>query len=366
MRFSRTMPVLIIATAVFLPACSDTSSTSSPTTDGKIALSTTVATDAPSTTEAPTTTAAPTTTEAVTTTTEPGPAVFPLTGVPVGEGNELAVLRTAVVAKVGNYDAHPQWGTNLADIVYEEIINAEVSRFAMVYQSQGADRVGPIRSGRRQDVDLFGSFNAPIFAWAGGNGTVTNEVKNSDLINLSETFCAGSCFRTKDDRPSEFTLFFNINKVWDAAAGRGGFPPQQFQYRSDTAAIAGEASPGVQLKMERYSIDWTWNATTGLYERNQNGRPDNDKSGEQVTTNNVVVLSMVYLPGISGSPDAQSTGTGDVWVFSGGTKIHGTWTRADRLQVFTLTADDGTPIVLTPGRTFIELPRSALGNVSPK
>ena len=41
---------------------------------------------------------------------------------------------------------------------------------------------------------------------------------------------------------------------------------------------------------------------------------------------------MVYYPGISGSPDAQSMGSGDVWVFSGGHKVHGTWTRADRLQ----------------------------------
>ena len=32
--------------------------------------------------------------------------------------------------------------------------------------------MGPIRSGRQQDVDLFGSFNKPIFAWSGGNGTV--------------------------------------------------------------------------------------------------------------------------------------------------------------------------------------------------
>ena len=291
--------------------------------------------------------------------------MYPLTGLPIDPANPLSALRTAVVAKVGNYDAHPQWGTNKADIVYEEIINANLSRFAMVFQSQTTDRVGPIRSGRRQDVDLLGSLNAPIFAWAGGNATVNAEVNASDLISLNETKCAGSCYRTRDDK-REFTLFFNINRVWDAAAGQGGTPPQQFQYRPASAPVAGDASDGVKVRLDDYSIDWTWNPASNLYERQQNGRPDNDKNGELVTTDNVIVLSMVYLPGISGSPDAQSTGSGDAWVFSAGHKVHGTWTRADRLQVFTLTADDGTTILLTPGRTFIELPRSVFGNVTPK
>ncbi len=361
MRLSRTLPFLVAAAAL-VAACSDGGSTATATTaPATIELSTlpaSTSTDAPAMTTA--------TTQAATTTTEAPAPVYPLTGLPVDAANPLAALRTAVVAKVGNYDAHPQWGSNSADIIYEEIINANISRFAFVFQSQAADRVGPIRSGRRQDVDLFGSFNAPIFAWAGGNGTVTAEVNNSDLINLNESRCGNSCFRSGDDKPREFTLFFNIDKVWDVAAGQGGVPPQQFQYRATDAPAAGDASDGVALKMDTYNVDWTWNPTTGQYERSQNGRPDKDKSGDQMTTNNIVVLSMVYLPGISGSPDAQSTGTGDAWVFSGGTKVHGTWTRADRLQVFTLTADDGTPMLLTPGRTFIELPRSQFGNVSPK
>ena len=53
----------------------------------------------------------------------------------------------------------------------------------------------------------------------------------------------------------------------------------------------------------------------------------------------------------------MSIGSGEAWVFSGGTVQHGTWTRADRTQPFTLTDDAGNVMKLTPGRTFIELPR---------
>ena len=42
-------------------------------------------------------------------------------------------------------------------------------------------------------------------------------------------------------------------------------------------------------------------------------------------------------------------------MFSNGTVQTGTWSRANRTDPYTLTADDGTPIELTPGRTFVEL-----------
>jgi hypothetical protein len=66
---------------------------------------------------------------------------------------------------------------------------------------------------------------------------------------------------------------------------------------------------------------------------------------------------MDYAPGISGSPDAQTLGTGEAFVFTGGNYIHGTWSRNDIHDPFDLVGDDGKEIELQPGRTFIELPR---------
>ncbi len=360
MRPPRRLPLLVAALALFA-ACSG-GSEAEPT-------ATSPATD-PATTAVPSTAAAtdptePATTVAETTTTVAPDPVYPLTGLPIPEGNPLAVLRPAIVAKVGNYDSHPQYGMNQADIVYEEIINDSVSRFAMVFQSQGADLVGPMRSGRLQDVDLLGSLNAPILAWSGGNRTVTNEIDASDLVNMSPNFCGSACFRVSFDK-APYNLFFNINAAWEQSPPGYGSPPQQFQYRAAADPVQGTPSAGVDVKMDSYRVGWTWNAATGLYERQQNGRADNGPNGDLATTNNVVVLHMVYNAGISGSPDAQSVGTGEAWVFTGGNLVHGTWTRADRLDTFTLTADDGSPILLTPGRTFIELPRSIFGNVAPR
>ncbi len=103
---------------------------------------------------APATVAVTESTEEATTTTEAPKATYPLTGLEVTD--PAAAARPAIVAKIGNYDKHPQTGLNEADIVFEEIINDHVSRFAAVYHSTTpADIVGPIRSGRLQDVNLL-------------------------------------------------------------------------------------------------------------------------------------------------------------------------------------------------------------------
>lgn len=348
----RALPVVLLATGLLVAACGGGDSKGADTTGSSTTTESTV----------PETTEASSTTEEATTTTETPAPTWPLTGMPLDD--PAAAQHPAVVVKVGNYDRHPQRGSATADIIYEEIINANVSRFAFVYHSRSASEVGPIRSGRRQDVDLLGSLNKPVFAWAGGNKTVTKEIQSSDLVDLSQFKCKGSCYRSGDDRPVEFTLMFNVDKVFAMTFDTAGIPAPQFTYRSIDAAMPGKPSAGVALNMDSYNIDWTWNATNGTYERVQNGRPDKDKDGTLMTTNNVVVLEMVYLPGISGSPDAQSTGKGEAWVFSGGSVQHGTWARKDRTLPFTLTSDDGDVMTLLPGRTFIELPRD--GNTLPK
>ncbi len=344
MRFSRLLSLLPLI--VLAAACSDGGSSAPSTAIPTIPISTIPPTVAPSSTVAPTTIPETTTTVPI--------VVFPLTGLPVN--GAATNLRPALVAKIDNAPgAFPQTGFNSADLVYEEIVNDGISRFAMVFQSTDSDPVGPCRSGRIQDVNLFGSLNGPLFVWSGGNVAVTNAINNSDLINMGPNF-ANVYFRT-NDHSAPHNLYTKTSEIWALAPPEAGPPPQQFVYRDAAEAVAGAPSAGVQVDMDHYAVDWAWNAGTGLYERKQEGKPLKDAgTNSVVTTNNIVVLVMVYKNATS--PEAQSLGSGEAFVFTGGNYVHGTWTRADRLSPFTLTDDSGAPIKLTPGRTFIELPRA--------
>lgn len=329
-------------------------------------------TTAASTSVAPETTAPETTapdTTAATTTTEPEGPVYPLTGLPVTD--EAAAARPALVVKIdNNRAARPQSGLNEADIVFEEIVEVQ-TRFAAIFHSQISDPVGPIRSGRTQDIDLLGSFNKPLFAWSGGNRNVTRAIEASDLVSLSAqknaVYQGGGFFRNSDRR-SPHNLYAQTTMLWTLAPADAGPPPQQFEYLGPDDQPAGDPASGLAGDMDGLSITWTYDAATGRYARTSGGAVHTDANGgAAVTTDNVVVMYVVYRPSPADrrSPEAQTIGSGPAMVATGGRVVTGTWTRTDRLSPVVLTDADGNAILLTPGRTWIELARQDTFTVVP-
>ncbi len=351
MKYTKTTTLIIAA--LTLTACGGKDA--SPATT---AAETTTTTTEPSTT----TTAAPTTTAESTTTstTIPADPVMPLLGTPITD--PALAGRPALVVKIDNHPAaRPQSGLNQADIVFEENVE-KLTRFAAVFQSQSPDPVGPIRSGRTQDVELLGSLNKPIFGWSGGNKGVTAAINGSDFVvaNVqSNARQAGQAYRSRD-RKAPHNLYAQGSGLFTMTPAFAGPPPQQFAYLKDGEAAAGDPSAGVDLKMDGVNVSWKYDAASGAYLRFQGGKAHNDAALGQVNAANVVVLVVDYIPSSvdRNSPEAQTTGTGEAFVFSGGKVVHGTWTRSERLNPYQLTADDGKPILLTPGRTWVELARA--------
>ena len=57
------------------------------------------------------------------------------------------------------------------------------------------------------------------------------------------------------------------------------------------------------------------------------------------------------------SPEAHTIGSGELFVFTNGAVVYGKWDRPDIAKPATLTDEAGKPILLTPGNTWVELPR---------
>jgi hypothetical protein len=287
--------------------------------------------------------------------------VQPLTGLPLDDPALLS--RVALVVKISNdKGARPQAGLNDPDIIFEAW-GAGPTRFATVWHSRDADFVGPIRSCREQDVNLVGSFNGAVFACSGGNPGNLALLRDSDMLLITEGKGPGWELNPNRKRPHKThanTAFLRSN----AGPERTG-PAQQFKYRGvGEPAVAGEPMNGFDLQIQTNFVQWRWDAAFGTYLRWQATEPHLLMDGNLVTTDNVVVAWLDYYPSHTDgrSPDGQTTGTDPLMVFTGGRMITGTWTRADRLNPFTLTDDAGAPILLTPGRTFFELANSGKGS----
>ena len=365
---SRRQLLAVAGGAALLSACSSdgkkaTDTTAAAATTAATPRSTTTTTTttiaATSTTVAETTTA-PSTTEAATTTTVPPAPVQPLTGLPLDDPALLS--RVALIVKVSNDPgARPQTGLNDADIVYEAW-GAGPTRFATIWHSRDADFVGPIRSCREQDVNLVGSFNGAVFACSGGNPGNINLLARSDLLLVTEGHGPGWELDPHRGRPHK--THANTALLRSNAGPERSGPPQQFHYRAVGAdATEGDLMSGFDLQIQQVFVQWRYDLGRNGYLRSQSGNPHLLANGSRVTTDNVVVLSLDYAPSHTDgrSPDGNTIGTNPAVVFTGGRMVLGTWTRNDRLEPFALNDASGAPILLKPGRTFIELANSGQG-----
>ena len=105
---------------------------------------------------------------------------------------------------------------------------------------------------------------------------------------------------------------------------------------------------------------WTWNGA--VFTRAHGNFTHRDSDLAQVTTDNVVVLETPYfISGATGSPVADTVGSGAGWLLSDGAQIEITWARAATHLPYTLTVvATGEPAELAPGRTWVELVPSGL------
>ena len=314
---------------------------------------------APSTTSSTTTTTTmkPTTTSSsTTTTTVPLTIRQPLTGEPLDSADQI-VQRPALVAKIDNNAAAVpnHSGLAVADIVFEEVVEGRTTRFAAVFHSQSSDPIGPIRSGRTQDIDLFTSFYFPLFVWSGGNPGVTRAINDSTLVNMGPNNARGY-YRGPGRVPHNF--YTSTDVIWEQAPGDEPITPrQQFTYLEADEAFGGDPTSGVKARIGSESVEWTWNPEAAKFDRSQRGRPHDDTLFGRIRSTNVVVMGVQYLPSRvdRNSPEAQTVGSGPVWVFSDGKVTTGSWVRDVNTEPLVFMTADGEPIALTPGNTWIEL-----------
>ena len=338
--------------------------------------------------------------EPTTTTTTTTLPVWPLTGVPDAKASGPA--HPAVVVKIDNSpDSRPQTGINEADIVYELLVEG-ITRYALVFHSNMVDPVGPVRSARSSDIDLVADLSTPLFSWSGGNPGVVGEVRSAErkgiLIDASQDAASPAYFRA-NDRQAPHNLYVHLPQLLELKApADAGNPAPIFNFRkvatspstattsststttskksssttttiappTTTTTLPGSPTPGFSLDFGGVNVDYVWNPATKGWSRLQVDQTHPraksatlDTAGVQVSPENVIVQFIDYgqSPSDSRSPMALTVGSGKVLVFSDGRVVSGTWSRPSADKPTTYTAADGTPILLTPGRTWVALPR---------
>src|SRR5262249_53671672 len=134
----------------------------------------------------------PTPTEPPTTTTVFVPTA-PLTGRP--DPSETSQTRSALSVKIENTpEARPQSGLDVADVVYEEVVEGGITRFWAIFSSAAPQVVGPIRSVRLMDPNIVTPLGG-VVAFSGGTPDNVALIRSTPTVTVDEDNAGDAFFR---------------------------------------------------------------------------------------------------------------------------------------------------------------------------
>ncbi|HEX2046991.1 MAG TPA: DUF3048 domain-containing protein [Acidimicrobiales bacterium] len=324
--------VLLLVLSVLAAACSDRGDTAAP----------------PPPPETTTTTVPPTTT----TTAVP---TYPLTGRPVTDQGKAG--RAAVAVKIDNVAAaRPQAGVGAADVVYEEFTEG-VTRFVVVYHSNDADVVGPVRSVRPADPVIVTPLGG-LLAFSGGSPGAEALARDAPLTIVTENDTA--VMYRRPGRAAPHNLYTSTQGLYTRVATEATSPPKFAEFLTEGRTFGGPGAmpvSSISLVPAQYvTAGYDWDAGSAVWLRTTDGRPHVLEEGRIAPT--TVVVQFTPYQFFVDDYDVQYpevVGTGDVWVFAAGTLLLGTWKKDSPQAVTTYTDSSGAPIVLPPGQTWVHL-----------
>jgi hypothetical protein len=238
-----------------------------------------------------------------------------------------------------------------------------------VFQSQNASTVGPVRSVRETDADIVRPIGG-LFAYSGGIPAFVSLIHSAGITDVGANDDGGAYYRS-DARNAPDNLYTSTIVLRKRTPAGAGPPPALFDYVRAHAAFSepGEkAASQVRVTMSGSTVaTWTYNATDEQWDRSTDGVPQTVaegtslSAGPPVAFTNVIVEMVPYHdtgftdPAGNPVPDANIVGTGPAVVLSRGELVQATWSKPTASSITTYQASDGSPILLTPGTTWVML-----------
>lgn len=262
-----------------------------------------------------------------------------------------------------NPAALPHAGIAKASVVYDTMVEGGATRLMAVFSSDlTAGRIGPIRSARPYYLEWLSEYNA-LYMHAGGSPAALEQINSIGAHDLN-CIAGGAryCFRDTTSY-APHNLFTDDEKVSLALSDmkltdiKPTFDTWRFK---DDDALAGRGSFStidVAFSSLTYNVHYDYDRENNVYLRSQAGAAYTDRStGEQVAVKNVIVQVLPEIEGVGekGRLDLTVTGSGRAVLFRDGLIIDGTWEKPTRVDRTVFRADDGTPMKLNRGQTWIE------------
>ncbi len=321
---------------------------------------------------------------------------WPLTGKVLDNPDDAKHIAVAVKVP-DSKNEHPQLGLEKADIVYVQLdgypaaVGRSGTRLVPVFHSQFPDLVNPVRSIRPVDIPMLSPMNAIIgntgaYPWVLDYAKEFTEfiVPMKSYMNTKGTgaysILSSRVRSVKGVTYYDRAVACHPKKLAALTDKFPDGPPQSYfpWAASDTEVsteVAGQDASFVSVPWQKgntYPMSYTYSEKAGRYLRSMPWGKHVLGNGKRVSCDNVLVIKAKHVFGrisVAGKINADYVGhdepihdiintEGTFYYAHGGKYVKGTWTKGAVNEVFQFTLDDGSPLKMAPGQTYVELPNT--------
>lgn len=266
--------------------------------------------------------------------------------------------------------AIPHYGVSQADLYFEMFINDYATRgLALYFDISQVSDIGSVRSQRYNFTDIAQSYDA-VMVYCGGSEEVLNDLHKSGVDSIyaevdGEDYYYRDQARKSSGYSSEHCLFVKGPELVEYAKSRGISVTQSSEkdygltFGEVSSADAGEAASEVRINFKldgKYKVtEMVYDDESGLYIYNQYSKEMQDPIYNQKEgfRNVIVVYAKVSNKGVYHVADIDGEGKG--YFACDGKIIPILWSRSGGDDTFHFTLEDGTPLTMGVGSSYIAL-----------
>ncbi|MCL1883865.1 MAG: DUF3048 domain-containing protein [Defluviitaleaceae bacterium] len=266
----------------------------------------------------------------------------------------------------------PQSGIASADIVYEVLAEGDVTRFIAIFQSYVPEKIGSIRSARDYFIDFAFNHDA-IFVFHGASPSGQNRIRTTGITNLDGGRLEGQVFwrdrsfpewwadgGTRSMEHSSFTGREAIDAHIEENEIRNTMdihPAYGFNFGEITETPLGEARHITVPFSQNYTRFFIYDEEQNMYLlENRRGPHMDAETQEQVAVSNILIqfAQMSVIAGdAEGRRNVQTLGEGRGYLITNGEFFPVLWQKDSHTTPTRWTFENGMPMLLSPGRTWI-------------
>ncbi len=277
------------------------------------------------------------------------------------EKSEIGKLPVAVV--IDNFsESWPLAGINMAAVVYETPVEADITRLLAVFnQDFLPDKIGPVRSARPYLAEWAEEYGS-LFIHSGGSQDFLEKIKTGEyqFYNLDEISYNGVYFWRDGLRDMPHNLYIygeSIEKLIKDKRIDNQLKPNFIPRQFNETPVLNETTANLIVKINyREPVVWQFDKASNRYLRFQNGRAFIDENGVQTETANLMVQKTeIRILDKIGHRFIETLGQGDALIFQNGALTRGIWRKSDKTGQTVFYDLQDQEIKFLPGNIWVEI-----------